>query len=167
MLVAFAMPVYSLVKLEKIIHGVVNFFIIPFFALANTAVLIPGDISSALTSPIAFGITAGLVIGKPVGIFLFSRILVALKIAKLPSQTYWKQCVGMGTLAGIGFTMSIFTTTLAFSGEVYRDIAKIAILLSMILSVIVSWLYFLSISNTNISKSIAVGTNTDQEMALG
>ena len=165
-LVAFAMPVYSLVKLEKIIHGVVNFFILPFFALANTAVLIPGDISSALTSPIAFGITAGLVIGKPVGIFLFSRILVALKIAKLPSHTYWKQFVGMGTLAGIGFTMSIFTTTLAFSGEVYRDIAKIAILLSMILSVIVSWLYFLSISNTNISKSIAVGTN-DQEMALG
>ena len=165
-LVAFTMPVYSLVKLEKIIHGVVNFFILPFFALANTAVLIPGDISSALNSSIAFGITAGLVIGKPVGIFLFSRILVALKIAKLPGHTYWKQFVGMGTLAGIGFTMSIFTTTLAFNGEVYRDIAKIAILLSMILSVIVSWLYFLSISNKNISKSIAVGTN-DQEMALG
>jgi NhaA family Na+:H+ antiporter len=164
-LVAFTMPVYSLVKLEKIIHGVVNFFILPFFALANTAVLIPGDISSALNSSIAFGITAGLVIGKPVGIFLFSRILVALKIAKLPGQTYWKQFVGMGTLAGIGFTMSIFTTTLAFNGEVYRDIAKIAILLSMILSVIVSWLYFLSISNTNISKSLAVGN--DPEMALG
>jgi NhaA family Na+:H+ antiporter len=166
-LVAFAMPVYSLVKLEKIIHGVVNFFILPFFALANTAVLIPGDISSALNSPIAFGITAGLVIGKPVGIFLFSRTLVALKIAKLPSQTYWKQFVGMGTLAGIGFTMSIFTTSLAFGGEVYRDIAKIAILLSMILSLVVSWLYFLSISNTNISKSVAVGTNTGPEMALG
>jgi Na+:H+ antiporter, NhaA family len=129
--------------------------------------LIPADIGSALNTSIAFGVMAGLVIGKPVGIFLFSKILVALKIAKLPAQTYWKQFVGMGTLAGIGFTMSIFTTTLAFKAEVYRDISKIAILLSMILSLIVSWLYFLSISNTNISRSMAIGTNTDQEIALG
>jgi len=105
-------------------------------------------------------------VGKPLGIFLFSRILVGLKIAKLPGHTHWKQFLGMGTLAGIGFTMSIFTTTLAFSGEVYRDIAKIAILISMVLSLIMSWLYFLSISNTNISRSMAVAS-ADQEIALG
>jgi NhaA family Na+:H+ antiporter len=106
----------------------VNFFILPLFALANTAILIPADASVSLSNPIALGIMAGLVAGKPIGIFLFSRILVALRIAKLPGNTYWKQFVGMGTLAGIGFTMSIFTTTLAFGGELHRDIAKISIL---------------------------------------
>jgi len=169
-LVAFAMPVNSLPKLEKVIHGAVNFFILPLFALANTAILIPGDISVSLNSTIAMGVIAGLVIGKPVGIFLFSRVLVALKIAKLPSQTYWKQFLGMGTLAGIGFTMSIFTTTLAFKGELYRDTAKIAILVSMMLSLVISWIYFRSIGQPRSRKSIIrsgqVG-GVDAEIALG
>src|SRR5258706_4334059 len=82
-LVPFAMPVNSLPKLEKIIHGTVNFLILPVFALANTAILIPGDISVSLNNTIALGVIAGLVIGKPVGIFLFSRALVGLGIAKL------------------------------------------------------------------------------------
>jgi len=167
-LVAFAMPVNSLAKLEKIIHGAVNFLILPLFALANTAVLIPADISVSLNSSIGLGVMVGLVVGKPVGIFLFSRLLVALKIARLPSHTYWKQFLGMGTLAGIGFTMSIFTTTLAFSGEVHRDIAKISILASMILSLVISWMYFLIIGQRVKSKSMAVPSPAvNQEMALG
>jgi len=167
-LVAFAMPVNSLPKLEKIIHGGVNFFILPLFALANTAILIPGDVSVALNSTIAVGVIAGLVIGKPIGIFLFSRILVSLRIAKLPGNTNWKQFLGMGMLAGIGFTMSIFTTTLAFKGEIYRDIAKIAILASMILSLIISWFFFLVISQTTAHKLvIRSGQSVDPDMALG
>jgi len=153
-LVAFAMPVNSLAKLEKAIHTGVNFFILPLFALANTAILIPSDVSVSLSSPISLGVTAGLVAGKPIGIFLFSRIMVALNIAKLPSHTFWKQFLGVGTLAGIGFTMSIFTTTLAFAGEIDRDIAKISILISMALSLTISWIYFLTISPTNIGKSL-------------
>src|SRR5947207_6765110 len=98
-LVAFAMPVNSLPRLEKIIHGVVNFFILPVFALANTAILIPADISISLNNTIALGVMAGLVIGKPVGIFLFSIVLVALNIAKLPGQVHWRQFLGIGTLA--------------------------------------------------------------------
>lgn len=144
-LAAFAMPVNSLVKLEKIIHSAVNFFILPLFALANTAILVPVDASVSLSNTIALGIMGGLVIGKPVGIFLFSRILVALRVAKLPGHVHWKQFLGMGTLAGIGFTMSIFTTTLAFQAELHRDIAKISILLSMILSLLISGIYFLMI----------------------
>jgi len=155
-LVAFAMPVNSLPKLEKVIHGAVNFLILPFFALANTAILIPADISVALNNSIGLGIIAGLVVGKPVGIFLFSRLLVALKIAKLPSRTYWRQFLGMGSLAGIGFTMSIFTTTLAFSEEIHRDAAKISILVSMVLSLIISWMYFLVIGQTAKRKSMAL-----------
>jgi NhaA family Na+:H+ antiporter len=164
-LVAFAMPVNSLAKLEKIIHGVVNFFILPLFALANTAILVPADISVSLNNSIASGVVAGLVIGKPVGIFLFSRILVALKIAKLPGNVYWKQFLGMGTLAGIGFTMSIFTTTLAFQGELQRDIAKLSIIISMILSLIISWIYFSIIGPTNLRKSMIPGINAEPGIA--
>ncbi len=167
-LVAFAMPVNSLPKLEKIIHGTVNFLILPVFALANTAILIPADVSVSLNNTIAVGVMAGLVIGKPVGIVLFSRLMVALKIAKLPSHTYWKQFLGVGTLAGIGFTMSIFTTTLAFSGEIHRDIAKISILASMLLSLVISWIYFLIIGHPAGGKSATVPRQTTKpEIAMG
>ena len=168
-LIAFSMPVNSLPKLEKIVHGAVNFFILPLFALANTAILIPADISISLTNNVALGILAGLVIGKPVGIFLFSRILVALKIAQLPSHTFWKQFLGMGMLAGIGFTMSIFTTTLAFKSEEYRDIAKIAILVSMVFSLMISWFYFLIMGQKQTKKPNAFSRQiqtSNAEMAL-
>jgi NhaA family Na+:H+ antiporter len=142
-LVAFALPVNSLPKLEIPLQKAVNFFILPLFAMANTAILIPHDIVNALQSTIGIGIILGLVIGKPVGIFLFSRIMVSLNIARLPTNTNFKQLLGTGSLAGIGFTMSIFTTSLAFNSEQYKDVAKIAILASLILSMLISWIYFM------------------------
>jgi NhaA family Na+:H+ antiporter len=144
-LFAFATPVGQLAQIEKFIHKPVNFFILPLFALANTAILIPSNIAGSLNTPVSIGIVCGLVIGKPVGIFLFSRIMVACNIARLPSNTQWKQLFGMGTLAGIGFTMSIFTTMLAFTGQGLRDIARISILLSVITSVVISLIYFRAI----------------------
>jgi len=167
-LVAFAMPVNSLPRLEKIIHGTVNFFILPLFALANTAILIPADVSISLNNTIAVGVMAGLVIGKPIGIFLFSRIMVALNIARLPGHVYWRQFLGMGTLAGIGFTMSIFTTTLAFASEIHRDLAKISILVSMVLSLVISWTYFYLIERIKQSKpAILDSYEVQPEIALG
>lgn len=145
-LVAFATPVNVLPKIEKAIHRYVNFMIIPLFALANTAIILPGNLVSSLGTTVGLGIIAGLVIGKPIGIFLFSRVLVALKIASLPRNVQWKQVFGMGTLAGIGFTMSIFTTMLAFKSEAFQDIAKVAILVSVLLSLVFSMAYFLIIS---------------------
>ena len=153
-LVAFAMPVNSLPKLENAIHKTVNFIILPLFALANTAILIPSDIVGSLQSSISMGIMAGLVIGKPVGIFLFSAAMIALKIAKLPTNTNLKQLLGIGSLAGIGFTMSIFTTTLAFTGEAYRDIAKISILASLVLSMVISGIYFAIINKRVIKEKL-------------
>jgi NhaA family Na+:H+ antiporter len=141
-LIAFAMPINSLPKLEKMLHKIVNFGILPLFVLANTAILIPGDMVAALRSTISLGVVIGLVIGKPIGIFLFSKIMIRLKIAKLPLNTSLKQLLGMGFLAGIGFTMSIFTSTLAFPGEEARDIAKISILISLAISIILSNIYF-------------------------
>ncbi len=146
-LVAFAMPVNSLPKLENAIHKIVNFIILPLFVLANTAILVPADLA-AFNSPISIGVIMGLVIGKPVGIFLFSKIMIKLKIAKLPLNTNLKQLIGVGSLAGIGFTMSIFTTTLAFAGEEYRDIAKISILASLVLSIFLSSVYFMILERT-------------------
>jgi NhaA family Na+:H+ antiporter len=140
-LVAFMMPVNSLPKLENGIHKTVNFIILPLFVLANTAIIIPTNIE-AFSSPVSLGVVMGLVIGKPVGIFLFSKIMIKLKIARLPLNTNLKQLIGVGSLAGIGFTMSIFTTTLAFTGELNRDVAKISILASLILSIVISSIYF-------------------------
>ena len=142
-MIAFTIPVNSLPKFENAISRFVNFIILPLFALANTAIMIPPDIVNSLKSSISVGIIAGLVIGKPVGIFIFSRAMISFKIAKLPTNTNLRQLLGIGSLAGIGFTMSIFTTTLAFQGEQYRDIAKIAILASLVLSMVLSFTYFL------------------------
>jgi len=145
-LFAFALPVEALGIIEKAIHRWVNFLILPLFALANTAILIPSDILGALNTSIGLGVVFGLVIGKPLGIFLVSRLLVALDIAHLPANVRWKQVFGMGTLAGIGFTMSIFTTMLAFNESAARDISKVAILTGVVLSLGVSYLYFRLIS---------------------
>jgi len=153
-LVAFAMPLAMLPKIEKHIHKPVNFIILPLFALANTAVLIPANFISALGSTISMGVILGLVVGKPIGIYLFSRLLVFLKIAKLPSNIKWNQLVGMGMLAGIGFTMSIFTTSLAYSSNANKDMAKIAILISMVASLFISWIYFGLLSKKVVTSGI-------------
>jgi Na+:H+ antiporter, NhaA family len=145
-LVAFALPINVLPFIEKVIHKPVNFIVIPLFALANTAVSLHGNMFESLTTTIGLGVMVGLVIGKPVGIFIFSRLLVNLKIAKLPHHVDWKHLLGMGTLAGIGFTMSIFTTSLAFKNSTDQDIAKIAILTSVLSSLVLSAIYFKLIS---------------------
>ena len=152
-LFAFAMPVNSLAIIEKFIHKTVNFFILPIFAFANTAILLPAHLGEALTTTVGMGIFVGLVIGKPLGIFLACRIMVGMNIASLPSNVNWKQVFGMGTLAGIGFTMSIFTTMLAFTDSGIRDIAKISILSAVVGSVIVSYFYFRTIYAKNIVPS--------------
>jgi NhaA family Na+:H+ antiporter len=172
-LFAFALPVNQLTQIEKYIHKPVNFFILPLFALANTAILIPSNIIQSLDTTVSMGIILGLVIGKPLGIFLVSRLMVACNIAHLPANTKWNQLFGMGTLAGIGFTMSIFTTMLAFSEEGFRNIAKISILLSVVTSVIVSMIYFRIISGKfrrlpihSVQPVQPVQGNTQPEMGL-
>jgi Na+:H+ antiporter, NhaA family len=141
-LFAFAMPIKYLAVIEHAIHKYVNFLILPVFALANTAILIPANTMDAIFTPVGMGIILGLVIGKPLGIFFASRLMVGLNIAQLPANVKWKQVFGMGTLAGIGFTMSIFTTMLAFTDTSIQDIAKIAILISVLASMVVSYFYF-------------------------
>lgn len=125
---ALLVPVQQLPQLEHKLHYPVHFFILPAFAMANTAIHFPDNIGAAFHSPLSLGIIAGLLLGKPLGICGMSWLLVKKKRAHLPSGTSWKQMTGAGILAGIGFTMSIFISSLAFTDTGLQDTAKIAVL---------------------------------------
>ena len=103
-------------RLEHILHKPVTFLILPIFALANTGIIIGAGWETELLSANSLGIILGLVAGKPVGIFLFSFAAVALGLCRLPLDLAWRHILGAGLLGGIGFTMSIFITNLAFVG---------------------------------------------------
>jgi len=114
---------------EQKLHPWVTFLILPVFALANAGVEIEGsNFLADFTSPVALGVYLGLVIGKPVGITLFSWIAIKTKLAKMPDNTSWLQLIGVACLGGIGFTMSLFVDNLAFPGVHYLEVAKIGIL---------------------------------------
>ena len=115
-------------KLEHALHPVTTYFILPVFALSNAGVHIEGSLFEMLLHPISLGIIAGLVLGKFLGISLFSHLAVWLKISALPDGVTWKQIYGVAFLAGIGFTMSIFISDLAFVEEEFKQIAKVGII---------------------------------------
>jgi NhaA family Na+:H+ antiporter len=151
-LLAFTIPTYSklnqpslAVQLQKKLHYPVPFLILPLFALANTAVQFQSGWENELYTTASYGILFGLVCGKPIGIFLFSWIAIRLKFAQKPSQTTWMQLVGASILGGIGFTMSIFVTLLAFTDPIVVNGAKITILISSLFaaSLGIFWLRFL------------------------
>jgi len=116
--------------LQHILHKPVAFGILPLFAIANTCIAISSDWSAGLIEANSLGIMLGLVIGKPLGIWLFSFIGVGLGLCTLPNDLKWKNIVGAGFLGGIGFTMSIFITLLAFDQAHFIDNSKIAILIA-------------------------------------
>ncbi|HEY5749384.1 MAG TPA: Na+/H+ antiporter NhaA [Chryseolinea sp.] len=118
--------------LQKRLHRPVAFIILPLFALANTCVVIPSDWFQGLLTPNSMGILLGLVLGKPLGIFLFSFLATQLKLSTLPGDLNWKHIFGVGILGGIGFTMSIFVTLLAFNDPAFIDTSKIAIMIASV-----------------------------------
>lgn len=118
-------------KLEHFLHKPVAFLILPIFAVANTGIIIGSGWAQDLCSLNSMGILAGLVIGKPLGIFLLVFIAVFFGVCRLPLDMNWKHVFGAGLLGGIGFTMSIFITNLAFAGDSeVINASKIAILLA-------------------------------------
>jgi NhaA family Na+:H+ antiporter len=118
-------------RLEHILHKPVAFLILPIFALANTAIVVGADALPGLTANNSLGIIFGLLIGKPLGITLLSFAAVSVGVCRLPLDLNWKHVFGAGLLGGIGFTMSIFITNLAFAGESEAiNASKMAILLA-------------------------------------
>jgi NhaA family Na+:H+ antiporter len=116
-------------KLEHMLETPVNYLIVPVFALANAGVHLSAGALGGVAGRVALGIALGLVIGKPLGLFLASRLAVRSGLARLPDGVAWRQMLGGGILAGIGFTMAIFIANLAFPAEPEMlDAAKVAIL---------------------------------------
>ncbi len=117
-------------KLEYALHPWVTFLIMPLFALANAGVSLSADLGKVLTQPITIGVILGLVLGKPIGVTLASWLAVRLGLASLPENVSWKHVHGAGWLAGIGFTMSLFMTGLAFTDDAHLTAAKLGILIA-------------------------------------
>ncbi len=140
--------------LEHSLNKIVAFFILPLFALANTAILFPASFTGTIINSNSYGIILGLVVGKPLGIVIFSIIGVTLGWCYLPKDINKKHIIGVGLLAGIGFTMSIFITLLAFKGNISIVSSKISILFASILagSFGFLWLYITLPQNKNVSK---------------
>lgn len=126
-------------RLEYTFHPWVAYFIMPVFALANAGVKISGDIGAMLANPISIGIIVGLVLGKQLGITFFAWLLTRLGWAKKPAGLTWTHIYGAAWLAGIGFTMSLFITNLAFFDEELVSIAKLAILTASAIAAIGGW----------------------------
>lgn len=140
-------------KLEHIIIWPVNFLIMPIFALANTNIEFESKMIDGLGSPLGLGIIFGLALGKPIGVTLFSWLSVKLGFSKLPNRANWKHIFGLGLLAGIGFTMSIFIALLSFSNPEYKVEAKFAILVASILSGLAGYLFLNALNNKEKKKT--------------
>ena len=129
--------------LEDGLHPYVKFLILPLFAFANAGIPLEGFSLATLSSPLPLGITAGLVLGKPLGILLAVIACVSLGFAKLPERATWTHVIGVGYLAGIGFTMSLFIGTLAFETPAQIDAVRVGVIagsiISMLLGLMILW----------------------------
>lgn len=122
-------------RLEQVLHKPVAFIILPIFALANTGISIGADWLGSLAGPNSVGILAGLTLGKPIGVLLLCAVAVGSGLCRLPSDLSWREIAGAGILGGIGFTMSIFITNLAFPGDpATTNASKLAILLASLIA---------------------------------
>ncbi|PIF45230.1 NhaA family Na+:H+ antiporter [Chryseobacterium sp. 52] len=147
-LLAFSIPtnasnveISPLEKLEHKLHFPVSFLIMPIFALTNTNIAFTNEMVTGVTSTLGLGIICGLILGKLIGINLFSFIAIKLKLSSLPQNSTWPQMAGVGLLAGIGFTMSIFIALLSFKDDIpIQDEAKFAILIASFLAAVLGFL---------------------------
>ena len=147
-LFAFTIPKSRLINWENKLHHSVNFIIIPLFVLANTAIILPPSFVKNIFSNQSAGIIAGLLIGKPLGILSFCWLAVKLKFGALSETMSWSQLTGLGILASIGFTMSIFISMLAFLENELQDIAKTSVMAASIIAIVLSYIWFRWILNS-------------------
>ncbi|MGO9139167.1 MAG: Na+/H+ antiporter NhaA [Syntrophales bacterium] len=159
-LLAFAIPFGSgdnkspSYRVQHFLHKPVAFIIVPLFALANTDIALTGNWLEGLATSNCLGIFAGLFIGKPLGIVLFSLLAVKLGLSQLPSGVFWKHIIGAGFLGGIGFTMSIFITLLAFANPETVLSSKIIILLSSLLAGAIGFLILSKRTKSIFNRSV-------------
>ncbi len=147
--------VSPLESLEHILSKPVNLLIMPLFALANTNIAFVPGMTDGLFEPLGMGIIFGLVIGKPVGIMLFSWLSIRMGLAAMPAKAGWSQMFGVGMLAGIGFTMSIFISVLSFGGkDLMLAEAKFSVLMASTVAAILGAMFCTFIYNRQMRKAI-------------
>lgn len=157
-LTAFTLPTTPdatqspLEKLEHALTKPVNFLIMPLFALANTNIRFEAGMTDGLTSSLGLGVILGLFLGKPLGITLFSWVSTRIGLSILPAGTSWKQLLGVGVVAGIGFTMSIFIALLSFHDPAFQTQAKFAILIASLLAGVLGYLFLKMLANRSRPK---------------
>ncbi|MEG0619518.1 MAG: Na+/H+ antiporter NhaA [Raoultibacter sp.] len=152
-------------RLERALHPWVNFAVLPLFALTNAGVcLIDGSLGNIFADPALYGVFLGLVLGKPIGIVLFSLITVKLKIANLPEHSQWMHIVGAGILGGVGFTMAIFVANLAFTDAAVVTTAKVGILSASALAGVVGFLFLWVQARRDTKNGISYITTSDETL---
>ncbi|WP_298154165.1 Na+/H+ antiporter NhaA [Flavobacterium sp.] len=139
--------------LQHFLHKPVSFIILPLFALANTAIVLSSDFGAVLTAHYSIGIALGLIVGKPLGIFILTYLAATCGLCKLPDDLSWKSILGVGFLGGIGFTMSIFITLLAFDDQAIISNAKFIIMLSSLVAGLLGFVSLKFILNKEISET--------------
>jgi len=128
-------------RLEGALHNFTSFFVVPVFALANAGVSFAGlDLVETVSAPVSLGVIFGLILGKPIGITVATWLGLRLGLGKLPRRTDMRHIVGLGFLAGIGFTVSLFIAELAFTDEILTDEAKIGIFIGSAVAGVVGYL---------------------------
>ena len=138
-LLASVIPLKRIAGLEHLLHKPVNYGILPVFALANTAIVLSADVLAHFIQPISLGIFFGLLIGKPMGVLFICFCLIQSKIVRLPAGVTWPQLIGVSCLAGIGFTIAIFVTTLSFDKPALLNVAKLAIISASLLAGVIGY----------------------------
>ncbi len=140
--------VSPLERLEHALHPWSSFVVVPLFALANAGVRFIGHdetLIQQILSPVALGVAVGLLVGKPVGITIATWLGVRFNIGELPRRTTMKTIMGLGTLAGVGFTVSLFVTELAFSSPILADEAKLGIFVGSGLAAVLGYMFLRSL----------------------
>ncbi len=127
-------------RMERFLHPLVSYAIMPIFALANAGVNLSANFATAMHQPVTLGVMAGLIFGKQMGIFLASWLMIRTRMARMPSGGSWLQLYGAGWLGGIGFTMSLFVSGLAFSNPEMINFSKVGILFGSLIAGIGGWL---------------------------
>lgn len=133
-----------LARLERMVHPWTSYLVLPVFALANAGVALSGEfIRQAFTSPVTLGVMAGLLIGKAVGVSGFSWLAIRLGWAALPAGVGWRHIIGAALIGGVGFTVALFITGLAFTDEVLVEEAKVGVLAASLLAAVAGYLFLL------------------------
>jgi len=135
-------------RVESALHPWVAYLIVPIFALANAGIALNEGFAKSLTQPVTLGVLLGLLVGKPVGVFVSTWIAARTRIAVLPEAVTWRHMFGVAFLGGIGFTMSLFITDLAFGSGAFIIQAKVGILLGSLVAGVIGWLILRNTTRT-------------------